>query len=74
MHLIMISSIITKAGIPDIQEIKKIGRGKILIETKSALAANRLVDNPAFPKHNLKALSQRSGSSERESFRMSPPN
>ncbi|KYN28483.1 hypothetical protein ALC57_02095 [Trachymyrmex cornetzi] len=52
----MISSIIAKSGIPDIQEIKKIGRGKIFIEAKSAAAANRLVDNPAFPKHNLKAF------------------
>ncbi|KYN16963.1 hypothetical protein ALC57_10786 [Trachymyrmex cornetzi] len=56
MHPIIISSIVAKSGIPDIQEIKKIGRGKILIEAKSATAANRLVDNPAFTKHNLKAF------------------
>ncbi|KYN13609.1 hypothetical protein ALC57_14200 [Trachymyrmex cornetzi] len=56
MHPIVISSIVAKSGIPDIQEIKKIGRGKILIEAKSATAANRLVDNPAFTKPNLKAF------------------
>ena len=39
----IISSIITKADIPDIQEIKKIGKGKILTETKTALTANRLI-------------------------------
>ncbi|XP_018364091.1 PREDICTED: uncharacterized protein LOC108770393 isoform X2 [Trachymyrmex cornetzi] len=55
-HPIVISSIIANSGIPDIQEIKKIGKGKILIEAKSATAANRLVDNPTFSKHNLKAF------------------
>ncbi|KYN29445.1 hypothetical protein ALC57_01112 [Trachymyrmex cornetzi] len=55
-HPFVISSIIANSGIPDIQEIKKIGKGKILIEAKSATAANRLVDNPTFSKHNLKAF------------------
>ncbi|EGI68644.1 hypothetical protein G5I_02671 [Acromyrmex echinatior] len=52
----IISSIITKAGIPDIQKIKKINKGKIIIEAKTVLAANRLIDNPIFSKHNLKAF------------------
>jgi len=37
----------------DIQEIKKIDRGKILIEVNSAIAANRLVENSVFIEHNL---------------------
>lgn len=55
-HPTVISNIIAKAGIPDIQEIKKIGKGKILIELRTALVANRLVDNLIFSKHNLKAF------------------
>ncbi|KYM84356.1 hypothetical protein ALC53_05449 [Atta colombica] len=37
-------------------EIKKIGKERILIEAKTASAANRLVDDPTFSKHNLKAF------------------
>ncbi|KYM79643.1 hypothetical protein ALC53_09951 [Atta colombica] len=54
--------IIAKAGIPDILEIKKIGREKILvIKTASSskfrpLGLNRLVENTIFPKHNLPAF------------------
>ncbi|KYN12367.1 hypothetical protein ALC57_15482 [Trachymyrmex cornetzi] len=55
-HPTVISSIIAKTGIPDIQEIKKIGKGKILIELRTALAANRLVDNSTFSKYNLKTF------------------
>jgi len=39
-YAILISSIIAKSDIPDIQEIKKIGRDKILIEINSAATAN----------------------------------
>jgi len=54
--------IIAKAGIPDILEIKKIGREKILVvKTVSSskfkpLDPNRLVENTSFPKHNLPAF------------------
>ncbi|KYQ46994.1 hypothetical protein ALC60_14007 [Trachymyrmex zeteki] len=56
LHSVLVSRIIAKSGIPDIQEIKKIGRGKILIVVKSATAANKLVENNIFPKHNLRAF------------------
>ncbi|KYN19743.1 hypothetical protein ALC57_07896 [Trachymyrmex cornetzi] len=56
LHSILVSRIIAMSGIPDIQEIKKIGRGKILIVVKTATAANRLVENSIFPKHNLRAF------------------
>ncbi|XP_018397608.1 PREDICTED: uncharacterized protein LOC108775675 [Cyphomyrmex costatus] len=56
IHPTLISRLIVKSGIPDILEIKKIGRGKVLIEVKSASAANRLVENQAFPQNDLKAF------------------
>jgi len=52
LYATLISSIITKSDIPDIQEIKKIG--KIFIEVNSV--ANRLVKNSVFNKHNLHAF------------------
>jgi len=45
-HSTLIS--IAKAHIPGIAEIKKIGKGKILIEAMSANAANRIVENPSL--------------------------
>jgi len=44
LHATLISNIIAKSDIPDVQEINKIDRGKILIEVNSAAAANRLVE------------------------------
>ncbi|KYN01806.1 hypothetical protein ALC62_07394, partial [Cyphomyrmex costatus] len=40
----------------DIVEIKKTGRGKIMITVMTATGANRLVENSIFAKHNLKAF------------------
>ncbi|KYQ52361.1 hypothetical protein ALC60_08524 [Trachymyrmex zeteki] len=56
LYSTLISGIIAKSDIPDITEIKKVGRGKILIEVKTPSAANKLVENPIFPKHNLRAF------------------
>ena len=56
LHATLISSIIAKSDIPDVQEINKIERGKIFIEVNSAAAANRLVKNSVFIKHNFHAF------------------
>lgn len=40
----------------DIIEIKKIGRGKILVELKSYSAANSLISDQSLTVHNLKAF------------------
>ena len=51
--IMLIGRIITKAGISDILEIKKIGREKILVVVKTASVANRLVEITIFPKYNI---------------------
>jgi len=56
LHVTLISNIIAKSDITDVQEINKIDRGKILIEVNSAAAANRLVENSVFIKHNFHAF------------------
>ncbi|KYN02858.1 hypothetical protein ALC62_06312 [Cyphomyrmex costatus] len=56
LHATLVSRIIVKAGIPDIVEIKKTDRGKIMITVMTATGANRLVENSIFAKHNLKAF------------------
>ncbi|KYN04632.1 hypothetical protein ALC62_04504, partial [Cyphomyrmex costatus] len=53
---VVLNSPIVKSGIPDILEIKKIGRGKILIEVRSAAGANRLIENQIFPQNDLRAF------------------
>jgi len=57
IHPTLINSIIAKVHILDITEIKKIGKGKIFIEaTSSANTANRIMKNPIFAQHNLRAF------------------
>jgi len=55
IHPTLISSIIAKAHIPGIAEIKKIGKGKILIKAMSANAA-RITENSTFAQHNFHAF------------------
>jgi len=57
IHPTLINSIIAKVHILDITEIKKIDKGKIFIEaTSSANTANRIMENPIFAQHNLRAF------------------
>jgi len=53
---LLISRTLSQIAYADIKEIKRIGKGKILAEMKSAEAANSLVQNPRLDKENLRAF------------------
>jgi len=55
-HPLLISRTLSQIAYSDIKEIKRIGRGKVLVEIKSVKAANSLVQNPQLEKENLKAF------------------
>jgi len=55
-HLLLISRTLSRIACSDIKEIKKLGRGKVLVEMASAKSANNLVLNPRLAKENLKAF------------------
>jgi len=55
-HPLLISRTLSQIAYSDIKEIKRIGRGKILAEMKSANATNSLVQNPKLEKENLRAF------------------
>jgi len=55
-HPLLISRTLSRIAYSDIKEIKKLGRGKVLVEMVSAKSANNLVLNPNLPKENLKAF------------------
>jgi len=56
MHPLLISRTLSKIAYSEIKEIKKIGRGKILVEMTSAKTANNLVQNSNLMKENLIAF------------------
>jgi len=56
VHPLLISRTLSQLAYFDIKEIKRIGRGKILAEMKSAKAANNLVQDPRLEKENLRAF------------------
>jgi len=53
---LLISRTLSQLAYADIKEIKKIGKGKVLVEMKSAKAANKLIQDPNLEKHKLKAF------------------
>jgi len=55
-HPLHISRVISQIFPRDILEIKKVGRNKVLVQTNSYEAANRLVSNSSLFSHNLKAF------------------
>lgn len=55
LHPLHVSRIISQIAYNDVSEIRKIGRGKILVELKSASAANNLVKSPLLNAHKLRA-------------------
>jgi len=55
-HPLLISRTLSKLAYSDIKEIKKLGRGKVLVEMSSAKSANNLIFNPILAKENLKAF------------------
>ncbi|XP_011705458.1 PREDICTED: uncharacterized protein LOC105460653 isoform X2 [Wasmannia auropunctata] len=56
-HPIKISSNVGKVmNSSDIIEMKRLGTGKILVECKTAAAANKLASNPDLANFNLKAV------------------
>jgi len=55
-HPLLISRTLSQITYSYIKEIKKLGRGKVLVEMASAKSANNLVLNPRLTKENLKAF------------------
>jgi len=55
-HPLLISRTLSHLAYANIKEIKRIGRGKVLVEMKSAEAANKLILDPNLVKHKLKAF------------------
>jgi len=55
-HPLHISRVISQIFPRDILEIKKAGRNKVLVQTKTYEAANRLVSNNSLTSHNLRAF------------------
>lgn len=55
-HSLMISKIITNIARNDIKETKKLSRGKISVELKSATAANNLIQSELLKVQNLRAF------------------
>jgi len=55
-HPLLISRTLSHIAYSDIKEIKKLGRGKVLVELTSAKSANNLILNPKLAEENLKAF------------------
>jgi len=55
-HLLHISRTLSQISPRKILEVKKIGRGKVLVQLSTYEAANRLVFNSLFSSYNLKAF------------------
>lgn len=55
-HPLLVSKLIANIAFNDIIELKKIGKGKIMTELKSAKAANNLVSSDLLDSNNLKAF------------------
>jgi len=55
-HPLLISKTLSQLAYSQIKEIKRIGKGKILAEMKSAEAANNLVQDPRLEKENLRVF------------------
>ncbi|XP_011700856.1 PREDICTED: uncharacterized protein LOC105457718, partial [Wasmannia auropunctata] len=56
MHFSVLARIVSGVVKSDIVQIKKIGDGKILVEVRTAAAANNIVNNSYWGKNNLKAF------------------
>jgi len=56
LHPLHISRIISQTFPRDILEIRKAGRSKVLVQTSTYEAANRLVSNNSLSSHNLQAF------------------
>jgi len=55
-HPLLISRTLSQIAYSDIKKIKKLGRGKVLVEMASVKSANNLVLNPRLINENLKAF------------------
>jgi len=55
-HPLLISRTLSRLAYSNIKEIKKLGRGKVLVEMDTAKSANNLVLNPKLSEENLKAF------------------
>lgn len=55
-HPLLVSKLIANIAFNDIIELKKIGKGKIMAELKTAKAANNLVSSDLLDSNNLKAF------------------
>jgi len=55
-HPLLISRTLSQLAYADIKEIKRIGRSKVLVEMKSAKAANKLIQDPNLEKEKLKVF------------------
>jgi len=56
VHPFLISNTLSQITYVDIKEIKKIGRGKVLVDMNSAKAANKLTNNARLAQEGLKAF------------------
>lgn len=68
MHPLHVSKLVTgvvrKDG--DIVELKKLGKGKVMVEFGSASAANNLVNSEVFKAYNLRAFTPAYKTSRRD--------
>lgn len=55
-HPLLVSKLVSNIAYNDIVEMKKIGRGKIMAELKSAKSANNLVSSSLLDANNLRAF------------------